>query len=52
MARIFLRRSSDVVADGGSELVPLLHQGGLEMIFVSDHTDITVTEITVTDVAP
>jgi hypothetical protein len=50
MARIFLRRSSDVVADGGSELVPLLHQGGLEMIFVSDHTDITVSEITVTDV--
>jgi hypothetical protein len=47
MADIFLRRSSDVIADGGSELVPLLHQDGLEMIFVSE-----VTEITVTDAAP
>jgi hypothetical protein len=47
MADIFLRRSSDVIADGGSELVPLLHQGGLELIFVSE-----VTEIKVTDLAP
>jgi hypothetical protein len=47
MAHIFLRRSSDVIADGGAELVPLLHQDGLEMIFVTE-----VTEITVTDLAP
>jgi hypothetical protein len=45
MADIFLRRSSDVIADGGAELVPLLHQDGLEMIFVTEHTEITVTEL-------
>lgn len=45
MAHIFLRRSAAVTADGGSELVPLLHQDGLEMIFVSEHTEITVTDL-------
>jgi hypothetical protein len=44
MADVFLSRSSNVIADGGSELVPLLHQDGLEMIFVSGATEITVTD--------
>jgi hypothetical protein len=45
MADVFLSRSSNVIADGGSELVPLLHQGGLEMIFVTGATEITVTDL-------
>jgi hypothetical protein len=43
MARIFLRRSGEVIATDGSELVPLLHEGGIELLAVTKSMPITVT---------
>jgi hypothetical protein len=43
MARIFLRRSEEVIAEGGSELVPLLHEGGIEMLAVTRSMPISIT---------
>jgi hypothetical protein len=45
MARIFLRRSEEVIAEGGSELVPLLHEGGIEMLAVTRSMPITITGV-------
>jgi hypothetical protein len=45
MAKIFLRRSEEVVAEDRSELVPLLHEGGIEMLAVTGSMPISVTEV-------
>jgi hypothetical protein len=45
MAKIFLRRSEEVIAEGGSELVPLLHEGGIEMLAVTRSMPISVTDV-------
>ena len=45
MCDIFLAHTSDIVARGLIELVPLLHEGGVDMILVSATTPITVTEM-------
>ena len=45
MCDIFLAHTSDIIARGLTELVPLLHEGGVEMLLVSPTTPITVTEI-------
>jgi hypothetical protein len=45
MAKIFLRRSEEVIAEGGSELVPLLHEGGIELLAVTRFMPITVTDV-------
>jgi hypothetical protein len=38
MAAIFLRRALDAVAEGRSELVPLLHLDGLDLLLISPAT--------------
>ncbi|MEO7007275.1 MAG: hypothetical protein ABI275_04860 [Terrimesophilobacter sp.] len=38
MASIFLRRALDLVADGGSGLVPLLHSAGLDLLLITPAT--------------
>ncbi|HEY8914651.1 hypothetical protein [Lacisediminihabitans sp.] len=45
MATIFLRRSGEVIASDGSELVPLLHEGGIELLAVTKSMPITVAEV-------
>jgi hypothetical protein len=45
MAKIFLRRSEEVIARDGSELVPLLHEGGIEMLAVTRLMPISVTDV-------
>ncbi|TXN32294.1 hypothetical protein [Lacisediminihabitans profunda] len=45
MAKIFLRQSEEVIARDGSELVPLLHEGGIELLTVSRLMPIFVTDI-------
>lgn len=38
MARIFLKHARDVIERGDEELVPLLHSGGIELLFISRAT--------------
>jgi hypothetical protein len=45
MATIFLRRSGEVIATDGSELVPLLHEGGVDLLAVTKSMPITVTDV-------
>ena len=55
MSDIFLAHASDIAARGLMELVPLLHEGGVEMLLVSPTTRITVTElgpVAVPDIKP
>jgi len=43
-AEMFLRKSGRVVADGNSQLVPLLHEGGVELLSVTPATAVRITE--------
>lgn len=45
MCDIFLAHASDIRARGEMELVPLLHDGGVEMILIGERTTITVASI-------
>jgi hypothetical protein len=45
MAEIFLNRFEAVSAEAGSELVPLLHEGGIEMLAVTRFMPTSVTEL-------
>jgi len=45
MCDIFLAHVSDIIARGLTELVPLLHEGGVDMLLVSAGTPITVSEL-------
>jgi hypothetical protein len=54
MADIFLAHASDIASRGMTELVPLLHEGGVDMLLISPTTTITVIEsgpIAVPDIA-
>lgn len=44
MAEIFLRRSGRVAIDGTPQLVPLLHEDGLDLLLVTSSSVATVTE--------
>lgn len=44
MCDIFLAHASDIVARSEMQLVPLLHEGGVEMILIGTTTTISVTE--------
>ena len=44
MAEIFLRKSGRVAVEGTAELVPLLHENGLDLLLVTSSTVVTVTE--------
>ena len=46
MCDIFLAHASDIRARNLSELVPLLHEDGVELIFISETTTITVADLT------
>jgi len=55
MCDIFLAHVSDIVSRGLTELVPLLHEHGVDMLLVSASTRITVTDVgpvAVPDIAP
>ncbi|MEO7005510.1 MAG: hypothetical protein ABI275_06035 [Terrimesophilobacter sp.] len=45
MAEVFLRNSRRVLDSGHSELVPLLHEGGVELLLVSRGVAIRVTSV-------
>jgi len=45
MCDIFLAHASDIRARGEMQLVPLLHDAGVEMILIGELTTITVTSI-------
>jgi hypothetical protein len=38
MAEIFLRHARKILASGGSELTPLLHRDGVELVLISPST--------------
>ena len=55
MCDIFIAHASDISARGLMALVPLLHEGGVEMLLVSPTTTITVAElgpVAVPDIKP
>ncbi len=43
MAEMFLRKAGRIVAEGAAELVPLLHEDGVELLFVSPSTVLRIT---------
>ena len=45
MCDIFLAHASDIKARGEMELVPLLHDGGVEMILIGEMTKVVVASI-------
>ncbi|MCS5714981.1 hypothetical protein NVV95_10500 [Herbiconiux sp. CPCC 205716] len=45
MAEIFAAAAADIVARGDTELVPLLHRGGVDLLLVGPLTPIAVTRI-------
>ncbi len=44
MARIFLKHAREVIERGDEQLVPLLHSGGIELLFVSRVTPYSLSE--------
>jgi hypothetical protein len=45
MCDIFLAHASDIRARGEMQLVPLLHDGGVEMLLIGESTTITVASL-------
>ena len=45
MALIFESKANAVIAAGDTELVPLLHQGGVDLLLISPSTGFTVVPI-------
>ena len=55
MADIFLAHAGDIAARGLMELVPLLHEGGVDMLLISPSVTITVSDagpVAVPDIKP
>lgn len=52
MCDIFLAHTSDIISRELTELVPLLHEGGVEMLLVGPTTPIEVVEIATPDIQP
>lgn len=46
MARIFLKHARAIIESGEEELVPLLHSGGIELLFISRATPYSVLDPT------
>ena len=44
MCDIFLAHASDIVARGEMELVPLVHEGGVEKLLIGPQSRITIAE--------
>ncbi len=45
LASAFIRRANGLIDRGESELVPLLHESGLELLYVSAQTPLQVHDI-------
>jgi hypothetical protein len=45
MAAIFKAHAEDAIARGETELVPLLHRGGVELLLISPDTNFAVVKI-------
>jgi len=45
LASAFIRRVHALTDQGGAELVPLLHESGVELLFVSSQTPLQVHDI-------
>lgn len=45
MAGIFLRHVQQLTDDDDAQLIPLLHSGGVDLLFVSADAPLTVSEI-------
>src|SRR4051812_30352101 len=45
MAGIFEAHARDVIANGDTELVPLLHRGGVDLLLISPTTRFTIVDI-------
>ena len=52
MCDIFLAHASDIRARGEMELVPLLHDGGVEMLLIGESTTITVASLEAVPIDP
>ncbi|WP_349897574.1 hypothetical protein [Parafrigoribacterium soli] len=46
MADLFLRSAGRVVVDGASQSVPLLHEGGIDLLFITPNARVQVTRAT------
>ena len=46
MADIFLAHVSDIAARNETELVPLLHEGGVEMLLITPTSTVDVARVT------
>ncbi|MBB5632408.1 hypothetical protein BKA04_000631 [Cryobacterium mesophilum] len=44
MARIFLKHAREVIETGDEQLVPLLHNGGIELLHISRATPYTLLD--------
>jgi hypothetical protein len=51
MSDIFLAHASDIIARGELELVPLLHEGGVEMLLIGSMSRISITDAPMASVA-
>jgi hypothetical protein len=47
MGDIFLAHVADIISRADTQLVPLLHEGGVEMLFVGPNSEISVRRISV-----
>src|ERR1700712_1141663 len=45
MASIFAARANDVIGRGDTELVPLLHRGGVDLLLISPTSNFAVVKI-------
>ena len=46
MARIFLKHAREVIESGETELVPLLHSGGIDLLLISRATPYSLVDST------
>lgn len=44
MARIFLKHAREVIESGETQLVPLLHSGGIELLLISRATPYSLVD--------
>jgi hypothetical protein len=52
MGDIFLAHVSDIIGRGETALVPLVHEGGVEQLFVGPTSVISVADTPVPDITP
>jgi hypothetical protein len=50
MGDIFLAHAADIISRAETQLVPLLHEGGVEMLFIGPTCEISVAQVEVPDI--